>query len=211
MRVLDPKLATTQSRILELMKRLDKLRPGGDDIAVASGYTAKMVKKIKETNASAVLLHKQCDEAVERLRENLVDADALLKAKGMASRIGAINLNEEVAQGKPHVITLLRSFGDACPPPQLAQALENTQFSVPSSQPMSNVLRLAENVPQLWEENVALREQVAEFQGELKARDDLLASAKEALEQQKADFDNIELCLKESSARDRQQRAEVQG
>ncbi|RTE72641.1 hypothetical protein BHE90_012951 [Fusarium euwallaceae] len=95
--------------------------------------------------------------------------------------------------------------------PQLAQALENAEFSVPDSQPMSDVLRLMENVPQLQEENVALLEQVGELHGELKARDDLLASAKEALEQQKADFHNTELSLKESSARERQQKAEVQG
>ncbi|RSL86888.1 hypothetical protein CDV31_016337 [Fusarium ambrosium] len=153
-------------------------------------------QKVKETNASVVLLHKQCDEAVERLRENLADADALLKAKGMASWIGG----------------LMSSFAAlATLAPQLTQALENAEFSVPNSQPMSNVLRLAENVPRLREENVALREQVEELHLELKARDDLRASSKEALEQQKADFDNTELCLKESSARDRQQRAEVQG
>ncbi|RMJ13705.1 hypothetical protein CDV36_006624 [Fusarium kuroshium] len=95
--------------------------------------------------------------------------------------------------------------------PQLAQTLENAEFSAPDSQPMSDVLRLVENVRQLQEENVALLEQVEELQGGLKARDDLLASAKEALEQQKADFHNTELSLKESSARERQQRTEVQG
>ncbi|RSL39761.1 hypothetical protein CEP54_016263 [Fusarium duplospermum] len=194
-----PKLATTQSRILELTGRMDKLRPGGHDIP--------------------------CDEAVERLRENLADAKALFEAKGMASRIGAINLDEEVAQGqamansifaylvqrRPHATPLLRSFGDAYPPPpKLARAFENAEFSVPDSQPMSDVLWV-ENVPRLREENVALREQVEELQEELKARDDLLASAKDALEQQKAEFDNTELCLKESSAKDKQQRAEVQG
>ncbi|RSL94638.1 hypothetical protein CEP52_012548, partial [Fusarium oligoseptatum] len=175
------------ARILELTKRLDKLRPGGDDIAVASGYTAKMVKKIKETNACAVLLHKQCDDEVERLRENLADADALFKAKGMASWIGAINPNEEEASCHRPPSQLWRRL-----PPQLAQPLENAEFSVPNSQPMSNVLRLAENVPRLREENAALREQVEELHLELKARDDLRASSKEALEQQKADFDNTE-------------------